>query len=934
MIRKVYLTFLLLLTTLLIHAQTEKSQWVDSVYASLTLDQRLGQLMIFPVNGNGNGEHKNAILNTIDRYTLGGFVITSGNPKNVAQLNNELRTHSRLPLLSFAHTSNGLGDLLDDAQPLANTLTLASVQNKELIKNNAYALVNQLKNLGINVALNSYDTPFNSQNTSQVSNKFIGNLLKVDSAYFDAFQSKNVRLGKAGFPSISGKLSKKELEEYLNVYKQAFANRLEFISLNHLTSSIDQKSSAAVSKSTYDYLRKNLDFKGFILSEDLENIPKYKPGKTEAQALLLGSDLLVSANINSSIKQMKKLIRKGDIPLSTVEKKVKKLLSYKYDLSNNHLGVISKTNVVSRINNPCASSAYEAALLESITYLTGKDHLPIKVLEDKNFASLSIGSNPYFQKYLSSYSIFSHYNHTYATEKLKETLALFDHIVIGLFDESIDTKWIELINSLDPAKIILCSPIRPELTAFNSEISKLIYYTSDDKMGKLLPQSIFGASSSNGRLPITLGDKLTLGSGENITSLDRLAFKIPEQTNVDGITLSKIDEIAKEAIKSKATPGCQVLVARKGSVIYNKSFGYHTYDSLMRVDDQSIYDLASITKVAATTQAIMFLEERQVIDLDKKVSVYLEDLKGTNKENMTIRDILTHQAGLWPFLPFWKETLTDDTYASIYYSNHPDDNYPYQLSEGVYISNITKDSVWQWVKASKLRSKAATATYDYKYSDMGYYIMQRLIEKSVNQPMEEFLQQNFYDPMGLSTLSYLPLCKFPQNLIVPTENDNYFRKTLVNGMVHDQGAALVGGVAGHAGLFSNALDLAKLAQMNLQGGYYGGHEYFMKGTLDRFTSVQYESNRRGIGWDKPVVAEWNSPTSVYASKKSFGHTGFTGTAVWVDPEFDLVYVFLSNRIYPDADNVKLIKNNIRTRIQDLIYQAIWKYEESPGARCN
>ncbi|MEQ8926693.1 MAG: serine hydrolase [Fulvivirga sp.] len=934
MIRKVYLTFLLLFTTLLIHAQTEKSQWVDSVYASLTLDQRLGQLMVFPANGHGNNEHRNAILNTIDRYTLGGFMITSGNPKNVIQLNNELRSHSTLPLLSFAHLNNGLSDYIENTQPLANMLTLNAIQDKGFIIDNASALANQLDMLGINVGLQSFGTLFNTQNTAQISTLQLGNIQTIDSLMMSEARLKKVALGKAAFPSVNGKITKKELDTYLNAYRYSFTNGTNFVSLNEKYSSIDQKNASASSKNTYEYLRKNLNFNGFILAEELDKIDKYRPGKTEAQTVLFGSDLIVSTNINSTIKQIKKLIRKGDIPLNAVEGKVKKLLAYKYDLVQTNSGIRSEANITARIKNACALSAYESALQESVTYYPGKAILPVTVLEDQNFASLTLGANPYFQSYLSNYSIFSHYNDSFSVPKLSETLPLFDKIIIGLFADSTDTKWIELINSLDPKKVILCSAVRPELPLFNSDITKLIYYTTDNLIGKFVPQSIFGAAHSDGQLPITLSDKLQQGAGKELNPISRLAFKTPEQASVDGFALSKIDKIAREAIQSKATPGCQIIVARKGSVIYNKSFGYHTYDSLKPVDNQSIYDLASITKVAATTQAIMFLEERQVIDLDKKVSVYLDDLKGTNKEYMTIRDILTHQAGLWPYLPFWKETLADDTYASIYYSNHPDDNYPYQLSEGMYISNITKDSVWQWVKASKLRKKNTGATYDYRYSDMGYYIMQRLIEKTVNQPIEEFLQQNFYDPLGLSTMSYLPLCKFPQNLIAPTENDNYFRKSLVKGMVHDQGAALVGGVAGHAGLFSNALDLAKLAQMNLQDGYYGGHEYFKKGTISRFTSVQYESNRRGIGWDKPVVAEWNSPTSVYASKKSFGHTGFTGTAVWIDPEFELVYVFLSNRIYPDADNVKLIKNNIRTRIQDLIYQAIWKYEESPGARCN
>ena len=264
-----------------------------------------------------------------------------------------------------------------------------------------------------------------------------------------------------------------------------------------------------------------------------------------------------------------------------------------------------------------------------------------------------------------------------------------------------------------------------------------------------------------------------------------------------------------------------------------------------------------------------------------------------------------------------------------FYSHAQSKEYPYQVSNKLYASVVMRDSLWQWIIKAKVRDKINRTPYDYKYSDMGFYIMQHLAEKILNQPMEDFLQQNLYEPLGANTTGFLPLNRFPPIQIAPTEDDKLFRRSLLIGTVHDQGAAMHGGVAGHAGLFSDAGDLAKLGQMLLQQGEYGGIQYYKPETVKLFISKQFESSRRGLGWDKPVQSDWNSPTSIYASPKTFGHTGFTGTCIWVDPEFDLVYIFLSNRVHPNMTNNKLLTASIRSRIQDVIYQSIFSYCGNP-----
>lgn len=394
---------------------------------------------------------------------------------------------------------------------------------------------------------------------------------------------------------------------------------------------------------------------------------------------------------------------------------------------------------------------------------------------------------------------------------------------------------------------------------------------------------------------------------------------------MNSLILQQIKPIALEAIDMKATPGCRVFVARHGKVIYDESFGTLSYENKSPVTETTIYDLASVTKVSATLQAVMFLYEHGMIDINKKASVYLPELKKSDKKDFIIKDILTHQAGLWPFLPFWLQTMKDSTLMPEYYSDTCSADYPFPVSKGLFATKSIKDSLWLWIVNAKTVKKTDRTPYTYRYSDMAFYIMQHMAEKLLNQPLEDFLEQNIYEPIGAYTTGYLPLRRFPESQIAPTENDKSWRRSELTGYVHDQGAALYGGIAGHAGLFSTANDLAKLGQMWLNGGTYGGQRFFKKETIDLFTRKQYENSRRGLGWDRPVQSDPDGPTSIYASQKTFGHTGFTGTCIWVDPEFDLVYVFLSNRVNPDMNNNKILNANIRPRIQDVIYKSIFSY---------
>ncbi len=663
--------------------------------------------------------------------------------------------------------------------------------------------------------------------------------------------------------------------------------------------------------------------------------PKLKKGEAAKQVFLSRDDLLLidPREIDAAIKSILKIVKKDKVLSARLDQSVSKILALKYDAGLAQRKFIDTDNLNQRLHSPEAQLLKQQIAEASVTVVQNQqDLIPIQKLDNRTFASVSIGApvGNEFDRYLSRYVGFEHFS----IRNLKDTTGLEtklkdkDIIVIGLFPAygSITKDIAELLKKISSQhQVVVCSFDLNGLENLETIPSLIAAYSDEAGIPQAAAQIIFGAIAARGKLPMKISDSIPSGTGLSTATINRFTFNLPEAAEMDSKTLERIEPIALEAINTGATPGCRVLVARNGKVVYDRSFGWLAYDKKILVGDETIYDLASVTKVSATLQTVMYMQEKGMIDVNKKVSVYLPELKKTNKEDLIIKDILTHQAGLWPYLPFWSETVKDTSVSKKYYSTTSSEEFPYPVAENMFAAKSMKDSLWHWIIKAKIRDKAPRTGYDYRYSDMGFYIMQHLAEKMLGESIEDFLQKNIYRPLGASSLGYLPLRKFPASQIAPTEKDTLFRKSLLTGYVHDQGAAMHGGVAGHAGLFSNAYDLAKLGQMWLDKGSYGGVSFFKPETLEFFTAKQYENSRRGLGWDKPILSDWNSPTSMYASAATFGHTGFTGTCIWVDPEFNLVYVFLSNRVNPDMNNTKLLNENIRPRIQDLIYKSIFEY---------
>jgi CubicO group peptidase (beta-lactamase class C family) len=564
-----------------------------------------------------------------------------------------------------------------------------------------------------------------------------------------------------------------------------------------------------------------------------------------------------------------------------------------------------------------------ATILQRTVLLNNQDNfIPVTGLEKKNIASVNLGfnfqgkSDSLLNKYTKITS-FNAANYEGAADlyKLEDDLKYFNTVIVSIPDlQSTNAKYINFINSVakNKAVIIALYGNQNSLKAFDLTSAPIVWSQQNSaEAAMLIPQVIFGGIAADNKLTSNLSGKYTLGSGYTTTAT-RLRYTVPEDAGVNSDNLKEIDNITAEAINAKAAPGMVVLVAKNGRVIFNKAYGTHTYGGEPdKVSD--IFDLASVTKITATTPMVMRLVEQNKLKLDTNIGAYIAMARNTPMNDIQVKEVMLHQAGFIPYIPFHDGVKPMD--------HSPDSSaaYPTKVADGYFIrKDYFKEVMWPKMLNAPIRTRGK-----YVYSDISMYVMKDIVEHISAEPLNKYVQENFYGPLGMQTAGFLPRDRFSREQIIPTENDTYFRKTLLVGYVHDQGAALAGGVSGHAGLFASSNDMAIMYQMLLNKGTYGGQEYFKPQTVMTFTAKQSNVSRRGFGfdrWDPDLAKKYPSST---ASSQTFGHTGYTGTAVWVDPSRGLVYIFLSNRVNPGVTD-RLVKMGIRSRIQDVINNAIDK----------
>jgi beta-glucosidase-like glycosyl hydrolase/CubicO group peptidase (beta-lactamase class C family) len=938
--------------------------WVDSVFNQMSPKERLGQLFMVAAYSNQDENHYAEIDKLITDYNIGGLIFFQGGAVRQARLTNRYQAKAKVPLSLAMDAEWGIGMRLDSILDFPKQMTLGAIQDNRWIYEMGQEVAQQFKllNMHINFAP-VVDVNVNPRNPvigfrSFGENKY--NVAEKGVAYMKGMQDNRIMANAKHFPGHGDtevdshadlpvinhdKTRMSEIELY--PFVQLMKDSLLSVMVAHLqipAYDARPKTPTTLSeKVVTDLLKNDLGFDGLAFTDamNMQGVAKYyEPGEADVRALMAGNDvILFPLDVPKAITQVELAIKKGQLTQASLDARVKKILMSKFWLGLNKLKPVTTDNLTERINSSYAQMLNRILYQKAMTVVDNSDELlPIIKVDKTRFASLSFGTseNNEFENTLSKYAKFTHYHADSSYLKMLDSLSAYDVVVVGYGGITNSTKNQHGVNSEDVQFIReLQSRTKVVVVAFGNAyglqffegVKNIICTYEDNEITRnITPQIIFGALKAEGKLPVTTG-KFTLGTGVQTLSASRLSFGSPEEVGMDSNILNGIDKIMAKAISGKATPGGQILVARKGKVVFSRNYGFQTYDSLVAVNDQTMYDLASITKVMASVQVLMYLNENGLIDMNKTLGFYLPEVRNTNKEDLIIRDVLLHQAGLQPFIPFWKRTIDKGNLMGEYYSETPGIGYKSRIAENIYGSPSLSDSLWKWVIEADLRKlPKKEKKYDYLYSDMGYYFFMKLAEKLLNEPLDAFLEREIYEPIGVQTLGFLPRTKGFYKEIAPTEDDKFFRKTLLIGTVHDQGAAMLGGVSGHAGLFSNSLDLAILMQMQMQLGTYGNHTFFNSTTIPSFTRQQTSDNRRGMGWDKPIVGKNEGPTSRFASKSTFGHSGFTGTAIWADPEEELIYIFLSNRVFPDAENAKLIQWNIRTDIQDLIYNSIWNFK--------
>lgn len=943
--------------------ELEQSIWVDSIYSSMTLKEKVGQLFVIQAFSNKNKNHKDNTINIIRNNNIGGIIFSKGSAHKQVDLTNDFQSESSIPLLIGMDAEWGLNMRLDSTFSFPWNMTLGAIKDNNLIRQVGRSIADHCKRIGVNfnfapvVDINTNpDNPIignrsfgeSTQNVSSKSLNFMRGQQEMNilssAKHFPGHGDTSTDSHKT-LPFISHD-KKRILKTELKPFKTLINNGLESVMIAHLEVPSLEKTKGLPSTLSYSIvtslLKNTLGFKGLIITDALEmkGLSNFKSkGNLDMLAFKAGNDiLLMSANVSEGIQAIVDEYNLGEISEERLSYSVKKILKAKYKVGLNNFLQISKTNLYNDLNSLENKILNEELVEKAITVVKNNDNmLPIKNLKN-SIGYLNFGNDNYmaFFDELTKYSKIDNLDEIDILKTEFESFieSNYKTIIIGVHANS-ETPWKSY--NLKKEEIIFINRISKKvnviLNIFGSPymLNKfknikningiIISYQNSKVFQKKSAQLIFGAIESTGILPVSIGKLFSAGQGLELNKINRLSYGLPESVNLRSEKLNKIDSLAQIAIDSSMTPGMQILVAKDGKVVYDKNFGYLTYKKKQRVNHNTIYDIASLTKILVTLPIVMKMVEQGKLSLDTKLKEIIPQYVNSNKSDKTIKEILSHFANLKSWIPFYKSTL--DTVNKLpnplYYKKSFSNEYNIKVTENLYLLSSFKDSININIKNSELNNDK------YKYSDLPYYILKEYIENYYSSDLSSIIDSQMNNKMGLTHSSFFPREINSLDNIAPTEIDDYFRFQEIRGTVHDMGAAMQGGIGGHAGLFSNVNDIAKIMQMFIQDGEYGGERYLNKSTIDLFNKCYYcsEENRRGVGFDKPQIEE-DGPTCGCVSMNSFGHSGWTGTYTWADPDEKIVYVFLSNRSYPNSVENKLLKNNIRTDIQKLIYESIIK----------
>ena len=935
-----------------------ENKWVDSVYTQMSFDEKVGQLFMVAAYSNKDTIHTNAIEKLVRDYKIGGLIFFQGGPKRQARLTNKYQTLSKLPLFIGIDAEWGLSMRLDSTFRYPFNMTLGAIKDLKLIEKAGESMAKESKRMGIHFNFAPVlDINTNPKNPIIGYRSFGENKVNVSEhaiALMTGAQSQGIFSTGKHFPGhgdtatdshttlpiVNATLDHIEKVE-LYPYRRMIDEGLVSVMVAHLNvPSLEPREGYPTSISynvVTNMLKNELEFDGLIFTDalNMKGASNFKkPGDIDLEAFLAGNDILLFAeNVPLASEKICLAYQDGLISELRLSESVKKILHYKFKAGLNNYKPIEGINLYNDIN-PKSNYGLQYELYENaVTVVKNNNILPIKNLNQKiAYVKLGDDGNSSFVSTLKKYTEINEVavsNIDSLLLKLKD----YETVIIG-YHKSDKSWWkvatfsdneLEIINRIAAEKklIIDCFAkpyVLSQISNFDTIEAVVVSYQNGEVAQEVSAELLFGAIDAKGKLPVSINAEFKTGVGLATEKLNRLGFTVPENVGMSSEKLKQIEFFANKAIDGKMTPGMQILVARKGKVIYQKSFGKQTYDGEVRVKNTDLYDVASLTKMVATLPNVMQVYDQKKVTLETTLGEMLPMFKSSNKQQITFKELLSHYGRMQAWIPFYKATLdTVKIPLEKYYRKGATEGFTKRVSDSLYLRDDYHDSIMKKIIDTPLIDKK-----EYRYSDFTFIILKQYLEKITGKKLDELAYDNFYKTLGMNNTAYNPLTKFDKAVIAPTEKDTYFRQDIIQGYVHDMEAAMEGGIAGHAGIFSNAMDIAKMMQMYLQKGKYGGQQYFSEATFTDFNTCWYctEGNRRGLGFDKPQLGK-EGPTCGCVSMASFGHTGFTGTIAWADPTTDIVYIFLSNRTNPDSNLPnKLSKENIREDIQKVIHEAI------------
>ena len=944
--------------------------WAYNKIKHMTLDEKVGQLFVLRAQSNWKEKDIKYLENIIKKYQIGGVAFFKGTAERQVELTNRFQKLVDIPLFIAMDAECGLGMRLKDAIKFPMQLTLGAVQDNNLIFDMGAEIGRELNRIGVNLNYAPVVDINNNPANPIINDRSFGenkkNVAAKGYAYMKGLQGRNIIACAKHFPGhgYTDVDSHKDLpvlnldmDRLWNVelfpFRLLVDGGVKSIMTAHLhIPAIDNRKNRPTSlsaKAIKGILRDSLHFDGLVVTDALgmKAVTKYfSPGKAAVEAFLAGNDVLeLPEDFKKAFNAIKKAVLNGTISQDRLDASLLRILMAKFNSGLLQFKEIDTADILKDINTGEALALKEDLYRNAVTFL-GKSAETLPLLPEEymsKIAVVSIGSNKptSFQDRFATYFDGDNYNlplkiNAKEAKRYLKLLKDYDRVVVGLhnYKKRADVNFgfgdelLKMLSQLNKdTKLTLALFGTPyALKKFDKSYSIVMAYENDQLAQDMAAQAILGVFDVKGILPVTASADFKEGDGSTVLKAGVMGYAVAEHTGINGDSLQvKIGRIVQEMFDSAAAPGCQIVVAKDGNIIYDKCFGYWTYDLKRKVTPDDLYGLASVTKVMATTMSVMKLQDEGKMSVFDKFSKYkLPGIDTSNKKDVVIMEAMAHHAALTPWIPVYRYTLDTINGKVVrprrYYRSKPEGDFTVKIADNMYLRKDYRDTMWKYLLDSPLLPEKK-----YKYSDLGLIMTKEVVEKVFGMPEDVYVEKNFYNPMGLKHTMYNPLRRFSKSQVAPSEKDDYWRMQIVQGYVHDMWAGMLGGVSGHAGLFSNARDLSRLLQMVLNGGVYGGKRFFHYPTIYLFTTRYKNSTRRGIGWDmKELDKTKECNISELASPSTFGHYGFTGTCAWADPENKIVYVFLSNRTFPTMKNRKMYKYNFRSKIQSAIYESMIK----------